>query len=208
MKKFLFAVSVIALTGFSSAAFAQCCAPAKQSPHLMLVSDLTTAVEADADADAHVSTPAADVSADVVIDTSAESATVVDAAAANAELSTLAKAIAAADLGDTLKGAGPYTVFAPTNAAFDALPAGTLDDLLRPENKEKLQNVLKHHVVEGKITASDIVEGATDVKAVNGGTLKVEKTGSDVTVGGAHVTQADVDASNGVVHVIDKVIVE
>ena len=132
---------------------------------------------------------------------------VVDTAIANPDFSTLVSALQAAELVDALKAEGPFTVFAPTNEAFAALPEGTLEDLLKPENKDKLAAILKNHVVSGKIAAADIAEGKTEVEALEG-KLEVEKTADGVTVNGAKVVAADVATTNGVIHVIDTVIVK
>ncbi len=131
---------------------------------------------------------------------------IVDTAAGNEDFSTLVAAVKAAELVDALKGDGPFTVFAPTNAAFAALPEGTLDELLKPENKEKLQGILKYHVVSGKIKAGDIANGSTDVETLQGTKLNVTKGATGVTVNGANVTTADLKTSNGVIHVIDAVV--
>ena len=120
-------------------------------------------------------------------------------------LSTLVQALQAADLVGALQGAGPYTVFAPTNEAFAALPAGTLDNLLKPENKQQLADILKYHVVEGNVKSTDLTNNMS-AKTLNGADLKVMLNGSNVMINDANVTMADVAASNGVVHVIDKVI--
>jgi uncharacterized surface protein with fasciclin (FAS1) repeats len=117
---------------------------------------------------------------------------------------TLVKAIEAGGLVDTLKGPGPFTVFAPTDDAFKKLPPTTLTDLLKPENKEKLATVLKNHVVAGAVMSSDVKTGP--VKAVGGGKLDVTVDGGKVNVEGANVVKADVKASNGVIHVVDAVI--
>ena len=130
---------------------------------------------------------------------------VVDTAVAAGSFKTLAAALKAAGLVDTLKGEGPFTVFAPTDAAFAKLPAGTVEGLLKPENKEKLKAVLTYHVVPGKAMAKDLKDGQA-VKTVNGEELSVKIDGSDVTVGNAKVAKADVAASNGVIHVIDSVL--
>lgn len=135
----------------------------------------------------------------------AQSKDIVDTAVAAGTFNTLAKALQAAGLVDTLKGKGPFTVFAPTDAAFAKLPAGTLDSLLKPENKQKLQRVLTYHVVPGKVMAADVVK-LNQAKAVSGDTIAVAAKGGSVTVDAARVTQADVPASNGVIHVIDAVI--
>lgn len=131
---------------------------------------------------------------------------IVDTAVGNEQFSTLVAALKAAGLVDALKAEGPFTVFAPTNAAFAALPEGTLESLLKEENKEKLQAILTYHVVAGKIKAADIADGTTDVPTLQGSTLAVQKTADGVTVNGANVTSADIWTSNGVIHVIDAVV--
>ncbi|MFO7757701.1 MAG: fasciclin domain-containing protein [Roseovarius sp.] len=136
--------------------------------------------------------------------------TVVDIAADNPQFSTLVTAIQAAGLEDTLRGEGPFTVFAPTNAAFDALPEGTLETLLQPENRDQLASILTYHVVPGAITSDQLVGQRMDVATVNGETVLIDGTGGKaraaVTVNGAAVTDADILASNGVIHVIDEVL--
>src|SRR5215212_2925680 len=127
---------------------------------------------------------------------------IVDTAVAAGQFKTLAKALTAAGLVDTLKGAGPFTVFAPTDEAFAKLPAGTLDSLLKPENKAKLQRILTYHVVAGRVTAADVTK-LKSAKAVSGDTLKITASNGAVSVDDAHVVKADVAASNGVIHVID-----
>lgn len=117
---------------------------------------------------------------------------------------TLAAAVTAADLVTTLEGTGPFTVFAPTDAAFAAIQKD-VDNLLKPENKAKLANILTYHVVSGKHMAADLEDGA-ELTTVQGEKLKVSVNGDKVMIGGANVTTADVDASNGVVHLIDKVL--
>ncbi|HEX8298294.1 MAG TPA: fasciclin domain-containing protein [Rubricoccaceae bacterium] len=129
---------------------------------------------------------------------------VVNASGAS-NLTTLVAAVQAAGLVETLSGPGPFTVFAPPNSAFDALPAGTVATLVRPENRAQLTSILTYHVVAGNLMASDLRDGQT-LTTVNGQRLTVRKTGNTVTVGGATVTQADVRASNGVAHVIDRVL--
>ena len=136
---------------------------------------------------------------------------IVDIAAANPDFSTLVAAVEAAGLVDTLKGPGPFTVFAPTNAAFAALPAGTVDTLLLPENKDELTRILTYHVVPGQITSDQIIGTRSDVATVQGRTVHVNgqaggKYGSAVRVNDANVTTADIIATNGVIHVIDKVL--
>jgi len=130
---------------------------------------------------------------------------IVETAVAAGDFSTLVTAVKAADLVETLKGEGPYTVFAPTDAAFDKLPAGTLDSLLQPDNKSKLVGILTYHVVPGKIMAADVVE-MTKAKTVNGQTLTIQTEGSTVKIDGANVTKTDIECSNGVIHVIDAVV--
>jgi uncharacterized surface protein with fasciclin (FAS1) repeats len=120
-------------------------------------------------------------------------------------LSTLVEAVSAAGLVETLEEPGPYTVFAPTNEAFEAL-GGTLDTLLEPENEAELAEVLTYHVVPGELTSSDLSDGQK-LKTVQGSTLEVQIADGDVTVNGAKVATPDVEASNGVVHVIDEVLI-
>jgi uncharacterized surface protein with fasciclin (FAS1) repeats len=133
----------------------------------------------------------------------ASAKTVVDIAAGSPNHTTLVAAVKAAGLVDTLSGPGPFTVFAPTDAAFAKLPAGTVEDLLKPENREKLVGILTYHVVAGKVMAKDVKAGA--VKTVNGKQATLA-TASGVTINGAKVVAADLSADNGVVHVIDTVI--
>ena len=130
---------------------------------------------------------------------------IVDTAVAAGSFKTLAKALQAADLVETLKGAGPFTVFAPTDAAFGKLPAGTLEALLKPENKSKLQHILKSHVVAGNVMAADVIK-MSSAKAVSGDTLTIASRDGGVTVDGAKVVKTDIAATNGVIHVIDSVI--
>jgi len=129
--------------------------------------------------------------------------TIVDVASANENFSTLVAAVSAADLVETLSGTGPFTVFAPTNDAFAALPAGVLDALLLPENKAVLAQILTYHVVAGKVMAADVTD--SDVATVEGSTIKLS-TMNGVMVNGATVVTADVEATNGVIHAIDAVI--
>ncbi len=136
----------------------------------------------------------------------AQSKDVVETAVAAGSFKTLATALEAAGLVSTLKGPGPFTVFAPTDQAFAKLPAGTLETLLKPENKEKLQRILTFHVVSGKVMASDVVK-LTSAKAVSGDTITIKVHNGVVHVEQATVTKADVAASNGVIHVIDTVLV-
>lgn len=131
--------------------------------------------------------------------------TVVDIAVGNPDFSTLVAALKAAGLVDTLSGAGPFTVFAPTNAAFAKLPAGTLDNLLKPENKGQLTAILTYHVVAGKVLAADVVK-LSSAKTVQGGEVAISVNGGAVKVDGANVVSTDIVGSNGVIHVIDSVI--
>jgi uncharacterized surface protein with fasciclin (FAS1) repeats len=133
------------------------------------------------------------------------SADIVDTAVAAGSFNTLAAALKAAGLVETLKGPGPFTVFAPTDAAFAKLPAGTVESLLKPENKAKLAGILTYHVVPGKVMAADVVK-LTEAKTVNGQSVAIVVKDGKVTVDGANVVKTDVVASNGVIHVIDSVI--
>jgi len=135
---------------------------------------------------------------------SAAAKDIVDTAVAAGSFKTLTAAVGAAGLVDTLKGPGPFTVFAPTDEAFAKLPKATLDDLLKPENKAKLAAILTYHVVAGKVMAADVVK-VKSAKTVNGQKLKVVVKGAKVTVDGANVIKTDIATSNGVIHVIDTV---
>jgi len=131
---------------------------------------------------------------------------IVDTAVAAGDFKTLAAALSAAGLVDTLKGGGPFTVFAPTDAAFAKLPAGTVENLLKPENKDQLTAVLTYHVVPGKVMAADVVK-VSEAKTVNGASVKVAVNDGKVVLDDtATVVKADVTASNGVIHVIDTVL--
>jgi uncharacterized surface protein with fasciclin (FAS1) repeats len=137
--------------------------------------------------------------------TQIEASDVVSVAAGAGDFKTLSAAIEAAGLADALRGPGPFTVFAPTDAAFAALPAGTLDSLLLPENRERLVAILRHHVLSGRLRAADVV-GQSRLMTLGGQSLQVNVSDAGVQVGGARVTTADIDASNGVIHVIDEVL--
>ncbi len=130
---------------------------------------------------------------------------IVDTAVGAGQFNTLVAAVTAAGLAETLKGPGPFTVFAPNDAAFAKLPKGTVEDLLKPQNKEKLIGILTYHVVPGKVMSSDIAGKKAEVKTVQGSDVSVDAT-SGVKVDNATVVTADVVASNGVIHVIDTVI--
>ena len=130
---------------------------------------------------------------------------IVDTAVAAGNFNTLATALTAAGLVETLKGKGPFTVFAPTDAAFAKLPAGTVENLLKPENKAQLTGILTYHVVPGAVKAADVVK-LTEAKTVQGQSVKISVKDGKVSVDGANVTATDIAASNGVIHVIDTVI--
>ena len=130
---------------------------------------------------------------------------IVDTAVAAGTFKTLVAAVTAAGLGETLKGEGPFTVFAPSDDAFAKLPDGTVDELVKPENKDKLTAILTYHVMAGKVMAADIAGKTLEPATVNGETLAVDAT-SGVTVNGASVVTADIECTNGVIHVIDAVL--
>ena len=130
---------------------------------------------------------------------------IVDTAVAAGNFKTLAAALGAADLIETLKGKGPFTVFAPTDKAFGKLPKGTVEELLKPENKEKLTSILTYHVVPGRVMAADVVK-LSEAKTVQGSKAKIRVTDGKVYVDEAQVTATDIKAGNGVIHVIDSVI--
>lgn len=132
-------------------------------------------------------------------------ANIVETAVAAGSFKTLAAALQAADLVGTLEGDGPFTVFAPTDAAFAKLPAGTVEMLLKPENKARLQSILTYHVVAGSFPAAKVVK-LTSAKTVNGQTVSIDAGKGGVKVAGATVVQTDIQASNGVIHVIDTVL--
>ena len=134
----------------------------------------------------------------------ATAADIVDTAVAG-HFNTLVAAVKAAGLADTLKGPGPFTVFAPTDEAFAKLPAGTVESLLKPENKEKLQKILTYHVVAGQVMAGEVVK-LHSAKTVEGGSLAIKTAGGGVMVNDARVIKTDIAASNGVIHVIDTVL--
>lgn len=129
---------------------------------------------------------------------------IVEIASAADDFSTLVTAVKAAGLTETLSGKGPFTVFAPTNAAFAALPAGTVESLLKPENKDKLVAILTYHVIGAKVMAADVKPG--EVATVQGSKVTISLDASTVKIDDAKVTKTDIVASNGVIHVIDKVI--
>jgi len=130
---------------------------------------------------------------------------IVDTAISAGQFKTLAAALGAADLVGTLKGNGPFTVFAPTDEAFAKLPAGTVENLLKPENKDQLTAILTYHVVPGRVMAADAIK-LKQAKTVNGRSFNIKKDGDSVIVNDAKVTTSDITASNGVIHVINSVI--
>ncbi len=130
---------------------------------------------------------------------------IVDTAVAAGSFNTLVAAVQAAGLVDTLKGEGPFTVFAPTDDAFAALPEGTVETLLKPENKEQLQAILTYHVLAGQVMSESIAGKTLSPQTVNGQTIDVDAT-SGVKINGANVVTADIETSNGVIHVIDAVL--
>ena len=139
-----------------------------------------------------------------VVSLPAKAADIVDTAVGAGSFGTLVAAVQAAGLVDTLKGDGPFTVFAPTDEAFAALPAGTVDDLLKPENKDKLVAILTYHVVPGKVLSTDLSDGMA-AKTVEGSEITVDLD-NGVMINDANVVTADVAADSGVIHVIDKLI--
>jgi uncharacterized surface protein with fasciclin (FAS1) repeats len=130
---------------------------------------------------------------------------IVDTAIAAGNFTTLAAALGAAGLVDTLKGDGPFTVFAPTDSAFAKLPAGTVESLLRPENRDKLAGILTYHVVPGRVLAKDVTQ-LDSARTVNGQSLTIRTEGGQVMIDGARVAKADIECANGVIHVIDSVV--
>jgi uncharacterized surface protein with fasciclin (FAS1) repeats len=138
------------------------------------------------------------------MDKAKKGGTIVEVAAKAGDFNTLVSAIKAAGLVDTLSGDGPFTVFAPTDAAFKKLPEGTLDSLLKPANKGKLQSILTYHVLSGKVMAADVEPGM--VSTVEGSDAELAVSDGSVTYAGATVTKTDIKASNGVIHVIDTVV--
>jgi uncharacterized surface protein with fasciclin (FAS1) repeats len=132
---------------------------------------------------------------------------IVDTAASAGQFATLTRALQAGGLVDTLKGPGPFTLFAPTDEAFDRLPPGTLDDLLRPENRQRLFHVLSYHIVPGRSMAADLTKlNGRSVNTLQGMTAPVRVDGQAVMIGTAHVAQTDIEATNGVIHAIDFVL--
>lgn len=168
---------------------------------LVVVFAAACAEETDVDADAALD--ADTTMTDDMMMTTGQS--IVDLVTSDPRFSTLATALDSAGLVTTLQGAGPFTVFAPTNEAFDALPSGTLNTLLAPENRDQLRDILLYHVTEGSVMASQVT-GMSNVETLQGGTVPVMTQSGSVMLGDATVVEADVQASNGVVHVIDSVL--
>lgn len=157
----------------------------------------------DEDSAATTAAPTTEAAAETTAEPMADD--IVTIASGNPDFSTLVAAVQAAGLVETLQGPGPFTVFAPTNAAFEALPAGLVDKLLLPENKDTLVSILTYHVVSGKVMAADVAAG--DVPSVEGSAITVTVDGGTVKLNdSATVTATDIEASNGVIHVIDAVI--
>lgn len=158
---------------------------------LMMILSATQVLAGYGDNDKTVTEPAKDI---------------VETAVAAGSFNTLAAALEAGGLIETLKSAGPFTVFAPTDEAFAKLPAGTLDNLLKPENKEQLVAILTYHVVPGKVMAADVVK-LQSAKTVNGKEVSIKAGENGVTIDNANVVTTDIDTSNGVIHVIDQVLI-
>lgn len=132
-------------------------------------------------------------------------ADIVDSAVAAGQFNTLVAAVKAAGLVDTLKGEGPFTVFAPSDEAFAKLPAGTVEDLLKPENRDQLVAILTYHVVSGKVSAADVVK-LSEAASLQGSALAISVEGASVRINGANVLKTDIETSNGLIHVIDAVL--
>jgi uncharacterized surface protein with fasciclin (FAS1) repeats len=150
------------------------------------------------------SKPAASKTTVMTVSTAEDKQSLVAIAAGNKDFSTLVAAVKAAGLADALSGDGPFTIFAPTNEAFAKLPAGTVESLLKPENKSKLVKILTYHVVPAKVMAADVKSG--EAKTLEGSTLEIKVADGAVTVDKAKVIKTDIVGSNGVIHVIDSVI--
>ncbi|KEO73542.1 fasciclin domain-containing protein [Anditalea andensis] len=131
--------------------------------------------------------------------------TLMDIAVQTEFLSTLVKALQAGELAGTLQEDGPFTLFAPSNGAFDKLPSGTLQELMQPGNRQRLKEILNHHIVPGKITAADLSDGQT-LKSLGDSNLNVRNKGNQIMINGATITTLDIGASNGVIHIVDSLI--
>ena len=170
---------------------------------LLAAFSLGCAATSDGSSSAHAATASHDHHSG---DEAPETADIVDTAVAAGSFETLVAAVQAAGLVETLKGEGPFTVFAPTDEAFAALPEGTVESLLLPENRERLVEVLTYHVVPGEVRAADVV-AMESAPTVQGNPLSIAVNDSGVRVAGASVVQADIDCSNGVIHVVDQVMI-
>ena len=179
--------------------------PIKQALSIMLVAALVSCGPAKAPAPGSDAASAPDAGGQAAVQDNVSQPDVVKVAVGSKDHSTLVAALKAADLVNSLANAGPFTVFAPTNAAFDKLPAGTVEELLKPANKEKLAGILQHHVTTSAQSVDDFVDGDS-VAMADGGKELIKKQGGSMWVGGAKVI-ASVRASNGWVHVIDMVLV-
>lgn len=202
MKKTLTSAAVALLAAVASLSISSC--GDNKPAETTATTETTTVTEAPADT-AAAATPAAEAGVMVGGAMMTPDKDIVDNAVNSKDHTTLVAAVKAAGLVETLKGAGPFTVFAPTNEAFNALPAGTVDGLLKPESKPKLTKVLTYHVVPGALMAADLKDGQ-ELTTVEGEKLKVTVKDGKVMVGGATVTIPDVVSKNGVTHVIDKVL--
>lgn len=151
------------------------------------------------------STPQTGTKSQVVAPVAAQGTNLLDTAAAKGSFGTFAKAVEQAGLGETLRGAGPYTVFAPTDAAFAQLPPGKLDTLMKPESKEELARILKYHVLTGRKSVADISKWDS-ARTMHGQSAPIKMTEGKFSIDGANVTESDIGSSNGVMHGIDKVI--
>lgn len=194
MRKFIPQWLKIGVVGLSAIAFLGAC----NTTDTAGTTDTDTTVES---TEMEEDTPADDTA---MMDEEAE--TIVAVASDSGSFSTLAQAIEAAGLAETLAGEGPYTVFAPTDEAFAALPEGTLDTLLQPENKETLTQILTYHVIPAEVMAADVTAGEVETVAGSPLDVTVDDATGDVMVNGANVVQTDISASNGVIHAIDEVL--
>ncbi|MBD1870007.1 fasciclin domain-containing protein [Oculatella sp. FACHB-28] len=191
---------VLGLVGLSSALVLSACNQPTDTAEVESTEVPATTTEVPATEDPAVEDPTAEGA------TAGEGETVADLAASDESFSTLATAIEAAGLTETLSGEGPYTVFAPTNEAFEALPEGTLDQLLLPENKDVLAQVLTYHVVPEELPASEIAAGEVETVEGTPVTVEVDEAAGGVMVNNATVIEPDIQASNGVIHAVDQVI--
>jgi len=177
-------------------------APAGETPSATEIE--TPASQAPSAPEAPSAKPEAEAPAPEAPGVAAASGTIVDIASASDSFKTLVAALTESELDQVLQGEGPYTVFAPTDEAFEALPAGTVEELLKPENRDRLVQILSYHVVSGEVTSEQLTSG--EVPTVEGSPVNVTVEGSSVKVNDANVTQADIQATNGVIHAIDRVI--